>query len=279
MGRTIRSIYIIAIIVIIGAMIIHWLIDLLKQIRLLNRGKQIVRMKRDELWQHTLLMITFTVLAVTGFAFHYSGSWWAKMLFGWEGGFTIRRDIHRIAAILFILTGVWHVIYLLGRRGRQFMKDVLPYPRDFLQFGQTMAYDLDLRQDPPRYGRFSYIEKAEYWALVWGTAVMTLTGFLLWFGGITEKFLHIGSLGVLLVVHFYEAILACLAVFVWHMYSTIFNPPVYPNNPSWYTGKMPEEMYLHEHPNAPILMETAVEQSVDAPETVDDNPDSTPDEK
>jgi cytochrome b subunit of formate dehydrogenase len=234
-------------------MTLHWLIDLLKQIRLLNRGPQVVRMMRDELGQHTLLMVTFTVLATTGFAFHYSGTWWAKFLFGWPGGFQLRRLIHRVAAILFILTAVWHVGYLLGQRGRRFFRDIFPRTRDFRQFAQTMAYDLSLRPDPPRYARFSYIEKAEYWALVWGTAVMTITGLALWAGAFTERSLAVSALGVMLVIHFYEAILATLAILIWHFYSTIFSPPVYPNNPSWYTGKMPEWMYRHEHPDDPAL--------------------------
>ncbi len=252
-GRTLRSIYIVAIFIIIGAMVVHWLIALSKRIRVLNRGKQIVRMQRDELWQHTFLMVTFTVLAITGFAFHYSGSWWAKMLFGWDGGFVVRRIIHIVAAVIFIITAVWHFIYLMGHRGRVFLNDIAPRPKDLFQFFQTMAYDLGLRRSAPRFGRFSYIEKAEYWALVWGTAVMTVTGLALLFGNVTERFLHVGALGVMLIVHFYEAVLAGLAILIWHFYSTIFNPPVYPNNPSWYTGKMPEDMYREEHPDDPVI--------------------------
>jgi cytochrome b subunit of formate dehydrogenase len=259
-ARTFRSIYIVAIIIIIGAMVVHWIIDLTKRIRMLNHGKQVVRMQRDELWQHTLLMVTFTVLAVTGFAFHHSGAWWAKALFGWPDGFLVRRIIHRVAAGLFVLTALWHVFYLRQSRGRQFMRDMFPRPKDFVQFFHTMAYDLGLRKEPPRFGRFSYIEKAEYWALVWGTAVMTLTGFFLWFGHITEDIFHVGALGVMLVVHYYEAILASLAILIWHFYSTIFNPPIYPNNPSWYTGKMPIQMYRDEHPDDPVL------KKIDSPE-------------
>lgn len=254
-GKTVRAIYIIAIVVIIGSMIVHWLIDLHKRIRVLNKGQQVPRMNRNELWQHTFLMVTFTVLAITGFAFHFSGSWWARMLFGWPGGFVVRRTIHLVAGVLFIGTAIWHVIYLLSNRGKAFLRDIFPRVRDFRQFFQTMGHDLGLRRDPPEFGRFSYIEKAEYWALVWGTVVMVITGVALWFGTITESFLQVGALGVMLVVHFYEAILAGLAILIWHFYSTIFNPPVYPNNPSWYTGEMPLEMYREEHPADPILEE------------------------
>jgi len=264
-GRTLRTIYVVAIIVIIGAMVTHWLINLRKRVRVLNQGEQVVRMNRNELWQHTALMVTFTVLAITGFAFHYSGSWWARLLFGWPGGFVARRTIHLVAAVLFFGTAIWHLVYLFGRRGRGFLRDISPGAKDFRQFFQTMAYDLGLRAEPPRFGRFSYIEKAEYWALVWGTVVMTVTGAALWFGTVTENILKVGALGVMLVVHFYEAILAALAIVIWHFYSTIFNPPVYPNNPSWYTGKMPLEMYREEHADDPALTESP-EETPEEPE-------------
>ncbi len=264
-GRTVRTIYIFAIIIIIGSMAVHWLINLHKQVRILNKGKQVVRMNLNELLQHTALMVTFTVLAITGFAFHYSGSWWAKIMFGWPGGYIARRTIHEIAAILFILTAIWHLIYLFSKRGKHFFRDIFPRPNDFRGFFQTMAYDLGLRKKPPRFGRFSYIEKAEYWALVWGTIVMSVTGVALWFGTVTENILHVGALGVMLVIHFYEAILAGLAILIWHLYSTIFNPPVYPNNPSWYTGKMPLEMYRDEHPDDPALKEALGEDEEETP--------------
>ena len=255
LGRLLRRIYIVAIVVIIGLMIVHWLIDLQKRIRVMNHGPQVRRMERDELWQHTFLMVSFTVLAITGFAFQYSGAWWARMLFGWHGGFVLRHTVHRVAAVVFMGTAIWHLVYLGRRRGREFLREVFPSIRDFRQFGQMISHNLGRRPEGPRFGRFSYIEKAEYWALVWGTVVMTVTGLGLWFGNVTEKAFEVQALGVMLVVHYYEAILAGLAILVWHLYSTIFNPPVYPNNPSWYTGTMPLSMYRDEHPEDPVLAE------------------------
>jgi len=252
-GEILKGIYIAAIIVIIGLMVIHWIIDLVRKIKLLNGERQVVRMRRDELWQHTLLMVSFTVLAITGFAFQYAGSWWARFMFGFEGGFTVRGILHRIAAVVFMATAVWHIVYLSRKRGRRFLRDMFPRIRDFRQFGQRIAFNLGRRDQEPRFGRFSYIEKAEYWALVWGTVVMTVTGLALWFGQVTENVLEVQALGVMLVVHYYEAVLAGLAILVWHFYSTIFDPSVYPNNPSWYTGTMPVDMYRREHPEDPAL--------------------------
>jgi cytochrome b subunit of formate dehydrogenase len=125
---------------------------------------------------------------------------------------------------------------------------MFPLRRDFKFFLNRALYNLGLRDHTPCIQRFSYVEKAEYWALVWGTAVMIITGLALWFDNVVIQLLPKGVLDVVLVVHYWEAWLATLAILVWHMYSTVFNPHVYPMNPSWITGTMPEEMYHHEHP-------------------------------
>jgi cytochrome b subunit of formate dehydrogenase len=247
-ARFVGRIYIIAIVIIIGLMVVHWLIDLRKQIRIINLKEQIVRMTYNEVWQHTFLMVTFITLVLTGFSLRYSEAWWVQILFGWEGGFPLRGVIHRVSAVLFILTSIWHIIYLLTPRGRQFVIDIFPQKKDFHQFIQMILYNLDRTKERPLFGKFSYIEKAEYWALVWGTVVMIISGFFLWFDNVAVRWFPKGFLDVMLVVHFYEAWLATLSIMIWHMYSTVFSPNVYPMNPSWFTGKMPMEWYKHEHP-------------------------------
>jgi len=249
----VRIIYIVAIVIIIGAMLLHWLIDLRKEIKEVSQGRQIRRMTLNEVWQHAFLMISFILLVLSGFALRFSDAWWVQWLFGWEGGFPFRGILHRVAAVVLTLTAVWHVIYLFTDRGKQFLKDMWPEKRDFVQFGQLVGYNLGIGKVKPRFGRFSYIEKAEYWALVWGTVVMAVTGLLLWFDNLAVTWLPKGFLDVMLVIHYYEAWLATLAILIWHLYSTIFNPTVYPINPSFYTGKMPEALYRHEHPDDPIL--------------------------
>ncbi len=248
-ANVISKIYIVAIVIIIGLMVVHWLLDLRKQLKEVTRGEQIRRMTANELWQHMFLMFTFITLVVTGFALRFSDAWWVRFLFGHEGGFPLRGVIHRVAAVIFILTVVWHVIYLTTSRGRQFLRDMMPKPRDGNQFFQMNSYNLGLRKEKPVFGRFSYVEKAEYWALVWGTAVMIFSGLFLWFDNLAVHWFPKGFLDVMLVIHYYEAWLATLAIAIWHLYSTIFNPKVYPMNPSWLTGKMPAEMYEEEHPN------------------------------
>lgn len=249
LANVVRYIYMVAIVVIIGLMIIHWLIDLRAQIKKVMQKKQVVRMTLNELWQHMFLTVTFIVLVITGFSLRFSESGWVKFLFGWEGGFPLRGIIHRVAAVLFIMAAIWHVVYLSSRRGRQFLADIFPVKEDFTQFFQMVLFNLGIRKKSPGFGRFSYMEKAEYWALVWGTVIMIISGFFLWFDNIAVRWFAKGFLDIMLVVHYYEAWLAFLAILIWHMYSVVFRPGVYPMNPSWLTGKMPEEMFVHEHPD------------------------------
>jgi len=242
------SIYTVAIILIIGSMLLYTALDFIRAARKVHLGTQVRRMSPNALAQHTLLAVAFSLLVLTGFALRFSEAWVFRVMFGWDGGFLVRGVAHRFCAVLFMFGCVWHVIFLFSRTGRQFLRDMWPRPLDFEQFGQMMAYNIGHRAERPKFARFSFIEKAEYWALIWGSVVMIITGLLLWFDNWAVNFVPKGFLDVMLVIHFYEAVLATLAIGVWHFYSTIFNPEIYPGNPAWLTGKMPKEMHEHEHP-------------------------------
>jgi cytochrome b subunit of formate dehydrogenase len=107
------------------------------------------------------------------------------------------------------------------------------------------------------------VEKFEYWALLWGTIIMAVTGISLWFENTVVKVLPKVVLDVMLVIHYYEAWLATLSILIWHLYSTVFSPAVYPMNPSWISGNMPVEQFRHEHPGAEI--ERVETEDVEAP--------------
>jgi cytochrome b subunit of formate dehydrogenase len=112
----------------------------------------------------------------------------------------------------------------------------------------VLRYNLGLVSTKPLFPRFSYIEKTEYWALMWGTLLMGVTGLVLWFDNTSMALITKLGFDISRTVHFYEAILATLAIIVWHFYFVIFNPDVYPMNLAWLTGKMSEEELLEEHP-------------------------------
>ena len=111
-----------------------------------------------------------------------------------------------------------------------------------------VRYNLGLARAKPAFARFSYIEKTEYWAMMWGSIVMGVTGVVLWFDNTSMGLLTKLGFDISRTVHFYEAVLATLAIIVWHFYFVIFNPDVYPMNLAWLTGRMSEREMLEEHP-------------------------------
>jgi cytochrome b subunit of formate dehydrogenase len=143
---------------------------------------------------------------------------------------------------------IYHCFYLaVLKEGRRLLRDIAPRPKDAFDAIATMRYYLGLSKEKPKYGRFNYAEKAEYWALVWGTALMGLTGIMLWAKIWVGNLFARWWVDVATAVHFYEAILATLAIVVWHFYQVFFDPDVYPMNWAWWDGKMPVEHYREEH--------------------------------
>lgn len=252
-AQIVADIYIVFVSVVIGSMLLYVLIDLVRRLQKHLRLATIPRMTKFEIAQHGVLFLSFTVLAVTGFALRFSDAGWAQFLFGYMGGFEMRGDVHRTAALVFVLLSLSHLLHMLTKRGRTFVRDMLPRFQDVTDAFAMVKYNLGRTSKHPRFGRFGFAEKAEYWALVWGTVIMTVTGTFLWFDNLAVQTFPKGFLDVMLVIHYYEAWLAVLAVLVWHFYMTVFRPGVYPMNSAWLTGKMRRELYVEEHPEDPIL--------------------------
>ena len=206
------------------------------------------RMALAERWQHGLLASSFLVLVYSGFALKFPESWLFRWFVELEAGYALRSWIHRGAAIVMVLVCLIHVAYLPTRRGRAHLLAMLPRYQDVVEVFQNIRYLLGLRAEPPRFDRFSYIEKSEYWALIWGSVVMAATGFVLWFENESLQYLPKWALDLATIIHYYEAWLATLAIVVWHFYYVIFNPDVYPMNWTWLTGRISEETFRHEHP-------------------------------
>ena len=242
------NLYMIVIASTVTGMLLYISLDMWRHVRNMLRGEQVRRMTRWAVAQHSVLLITFVFLVITGFALRFSDSWWSVLFFGREGGFPLRNLIHRIAAVVLVLLSIAHLLYLRGARGREFMHQMFPSIDDLTQFRDMIRYNLGLADERPRFGRFSFAEKFEYWALIWGMIIMAITGSMLWFDDYVVGILSKGVLDVMLVIHYYEAWLATIAILIWHLYSTIFNPSVYPMNPAWLTGTMPVEQHRHEHP-------------------------------
>lgn len=243
----VRRIYLPLIFLVIGGMVVHNALVWRKKAaeKRLHERRTILRLTLNQRVQHGLLLVSFTVLVISGFALQYPNSW-----LGWVFGSSevLRRMLHRVAAVVMIVAGVYHVGYLVvTKEGRMWVKDMAPRFKDARDVVQNFGYYLGLKVAKPKIARFGYAEKAEYWAVVWGTVIMGLTGLMIWFKLGVFRFLARWWIDIALAVHFYEAVLATLAIIVWHFYHVIFDPDVYPINFAFYDGRVSEENYMEEH--------------------------------
>ncbi len=254
--------YIILIIVTVGGMFVHNALDFMKKAKRKlkeRRGHYIeeqyghalyLRMSAGERLQHASLLVSFSLLVITGFMLKFPDAWWVAPIRSMSPTvFEIRSLIHRIAAVVMLSAGLFHIYYIIFvSRGRELFMDLIPKIQDVRDAVAVAKYNLGISRVKPLFGRFSYIEKSEYWALIWGTIVMALTGFIMWFDntfiGIFTKL----GYDVARVIHYYEAWLATLSIIIWHIYFVIFNPDVYPMNLAWLKGTITEEEMMDEHP-------------------------------
>jgi cytochrome b subunit of formate dehydrogenase len=275
--RYVRWVYIPLILLVIGGMFLHNAIIWRAKLIAIRRAQKryVLRMTPNQRWQHLILLTSFFVLVVTGFALKYPDSWFASLLGLSEHW---RSIIHRVAGVLLIADGIYHVVYVaFTSDGRRLIRDLFPTPKDATDAWGTMLYYLGLRKDKPKFGRFNYAEKAEYWALVWGTALMAITGIMLWAKVPVGNLLARWWLDAATAVHFYEAILATLAILVWHFYQVFFDPDVYPMNSAWRDGKMPAEHYREEHElDTETLAEAEPELGSTTPNDIEAKPESRP---
>jgi cytochrome b subunit of formate dehydrogenase len=147
-----------------------------------------------------------------------------------------------------IVLSFYHLFYLLfTARGRDVLKELLPTYKDITDVRDNIMYYLRLSKVHPQFNQYDYAEKAEYWALVWGTIVMAVTGLVLWFPTMVGDWAPVWLIKVSEIVHFMEAILATLAILVWHWFFVIFRPSEYPMSFTWTDGNMTLEHYRHHH--------------------------------
>ena len=260
--RWIRKFYLSLIFVVIGGMLLHNLIIWRRKAiqRRREEHRMVVRMTGNQRTQHYLLLGSFIVLVLTGFALKYPDSWFAELL---GLGERLRAILHRTAAVVLIGAGTYHLFYaVLTRDGRKLLTDLLPAPKDATDVLDVFRHYLGLSPKKPQFARFTYAEKAEYWALVWGLIVMASTGVMLWARVTVGNLLPRWWLDIATAIHFYEAVLATLAIVVWHFYQVFFDPDVYPMNWAWWDGKMSFDHYSHEHElDADTLLEAARAQA------------------
>jgi len=251
--KWIRWTYLALIPLTLGFMVLHNLIDLFAKLRRRQprqeSGAQITRMNLNFRIAHAGVILSFPTLVFTGFALKYPEAWWARPLLLLEGHFAFRGAVHRAAAVVLVVATIYHVIHLaVNRRDRLFLKAMMPQFKDATDLLQVFLYNLGLSKTEPHFAKFNYAEKVEYWAFLWGTLVMTVSGFLLWFNNFTLRHFPKWISDAATAVHYYEAILATFSILLWHFYMVIFDPLVYPMDTAWLNGKVPADHYRHSRP-------------------------------
>jgi cytochrome b subunit of formate dehydrogenase len=190
------------------------------------------------------MTLSFTLLAVTGLPQRYALAGWAEWMIATMGGIETVRIVHRVSAVVFILVTVFHFVSLayavIVKRSRMM---ILPSLKDLTDMLDAIRYNLGLARRHPRFPHFSFIEKMEYWALIWGAVLMILTGFMLWNPIATARFFPGEFIPAAKTAHSAEALLAVVAVLIWHFYSV----HVKTFNRSMFSGKLTRKQMEEEH--------------------------------
>ncbi len=210
-----------------------------------NEEQRYLRFPLQYRLEHWVFMLTFTILAITGLVQKYAASSISKSIIGMLGGIENTRSIHHIFATLMMVEVVYHLGILLFRLYvKRYRPVMLPSFFDVQAGIQAVLYNLGLRKTRPQQGRYTFEEKMEYWAVVWGMIIMVITGFMMWNPIATAKLLPGQFIPAAKSAHGNEALLAVLAIILWHMYNVV----VRHFNRSMFTGYMNQEEMLEEHP-------------------------------
>jgi cytochrome b subunit of formate dehydrogenase len=210
--------------------------------------------------QHWLLLTTFLTLMLTGLPLFFHEFKFFKWVLASERAFMVRGVLHRIAAVVLIVNIVWHIVYAaFTDRGRQNFKAMIPKFKDLRDAFELFGHNVGLTQflfrrgilkkflashpywlfkEAPLFDRYNFIEKFEYWAVAWGSLVMILSGFFMWNVELSLLLFPLWVHDIFIIVHGYEALLAFLAVIIWHMYNVHLNPEVFPMSKVWLNGRI-----------------------------------------
>jgi formate dehydrogenase subunit gamma len=200
-------------------------------------------------FQHLAVIFTFTALAVTGLPQKWPGYDLSRWLVEAMGGIYATRYYHRVAGIVFSLLVVAHLtVVIVGILSRRMKPTMLFTRQDFRDAIDSLNYYLGRTEAAPRFGRYDYRQKFEYWGLVFGGLLMVVTGLILLFPIPLSQVLPAQLIPAAKVAHSFEALMAFLVVLVWHLYGAHLNPEVFPWDNTIWSGKISVERLHHEHP-------------------------------
>jgi cytochrome b subunit of formate dehydrogenase len=205
--------------------------------------------------QHFSMAVSVVLLILTGVPVKFHEADWAKDVMAVVGGLDVTGAIHRVGATILMLVAAAHLVYItLTGPGRGNFVAMVPKPRDLVDLVHNILYFLGIRSDRPRFDRFSYLEKFDYWAVYWGVVVMVLSGLVLWFETDAMRFMPKEWVDIAKEMHSDEAMLATLAIVIWHFFNVHLNPDQWPLNPVFWHGWTHLGELLHEHPLEAVAM-------------------------
>jgi cytochrome b subunit of formate dehydrogenase len=216
------------------------------------------RQERIYLWftpwqrsQHWIFATSFILLAVTGLPLRFYEDPRMQALYDALGGLAVARTLHRVGAVIMIIAGALHFAYLIWswkKIGFSIKRiSMLPSKQDWHDMIETFRFYFGKRDTVPTYGRFSFKAKFGYFAVFWGLPIMMLSGLCLWYPVQAAKVLPEQGVSMAYLAHSDEAILAIGAIFIWHLYTTIFSPLYLPLGRKMFFGTVTEEEAQFEH--------------------------------
>jgi formate dehydrogenase gamma subunit len=210
----------------------------------IQQEKTFLRFNLGQRWEHMLLILSATVLLLTGLPQKYRDLSWSQALLSTPERLELIRQIHHIAAIILVLEAVYHLgraIYLLSRR--KLSAEMFPTWQDVRDAGQMLQYLVFLRKDKPEFGRYNFEQKVTYWFVFFGFAFMIISGFIIWFPVLFTQFLPGGVVPASKLAHSTESIVAALFILIWHIYHVHLERL----NLSIFTGRLSEQEMREYH--------------------------------
>lgn len=206
--------------------------------------------------EHVAHVITFVVLVCTGLSQRFYSLDISQWIILHLGGIDNVRLIHRFAGVIFSLEVITHLtVAAIGIVYKKWQPSMVITKKDFTDVVHNIRYYLGLENSPTRGGRYTYKQKFEYWGILTGVLLMMLTGVILWFPAVVTKFLPGEIIPAAKVLHTNEALVVFLIIAIWHVYSAIFSPEVFPLDTSIFTGYISKSRMLREHPDELAEME------------------------
>ena len=223
----------------------------------IERGElEVLRFTRLNRILHITMIVSFISLALTGMTLKFSYTGWASVVSALFGGFESAGVVHRFAAVLMFTIFVLHLVDLAKMKKREGLSlKGLFFGPGSMMFNRKDLQDLVgnikwfLGKGPrPNYGRWTYWEKFDYFAVFWGIAVIGFTGLMLWFSEFFTRFMPGWFLNVATIIHSDEALLAVGFIFTVHFFNTHLRPEKFPMDIVVFTGRMPLEEFKRDKP-------------------------------